>query len=306
METRNVEQKTVFRILMLMKLLKRNSLTIPEMIEYLSKEEDGHKVTRNTIYHYRQMIIALGLKLKQEGKSFKIDSDISMFSINDFSDEELALMNKLLIDADANNLYRNSLLKKLATYNRDTLPLVENLVRKEDIQFSDKIVGAIKAHKQISVMYLSANSHKIKPRLLEPKFFENGYKSVYCFDCDDNRSKTYDISRMLKVEILESPQINISETQMTDVFNCSNVVERLVELELSHIAKLELEKLYPLTRPKISDIGGGKFKFKTTYTHINVVAQFILSLPDEIKVLQNSDLKNYLNDKLRILKNYEF
>jgi len=66
METRNVEQKTVLRFLMLMKLLRRNSLTIPEMIERLSYEENGHKIDKQTIYRYHKLIKTFGSTLEQK------------------------------------------------------------------------------------------------------------------------------------------------------------------------------------------------------------------------------------------------
>ncbi len=63
METKNVEQKKILRALRLMKLVRRNSLTISEMIEQLSYEEDGYKVDMQTISRYHKLIVALSLTL---------------------------------------------------------------------------------------------------------------------------------------------------------------------------------------------------------------------------------------------------
>ena len=104
---------------------------------------------------------------------------------------------------------------------------------------------------------------------------------------------------------MDTPQIHEVEHEKTDVFGWSSFEENVVELRLTKRAKLLLEESFPATRDLIEDDGGNKFKLRTTYTHVEPVARFILSLPGEIEVLKNENLRNYLNQQLEIeiLKN---
>ncbi len=306
-ETHKIEQSTALRILRLMRELRRYELSVSEMIERLSKYEDGFKLHRSTLNKYIKVFRALNLNVVENNNRYHIDDkEKNHFILDDLYEEARIVLHDLVLTLPPTDPIRKHLITQLALYNEDVTPFIDNLIREQDLKNIDLLTEAIKTKKQVEFIgYQSTHSHRISNRIVEPKNFLGSYYKVYCCDGDTGKSKTFNLERIGEIKLLDTPQIHEVEHEKTDVFGWSSFEENVVELRLTKRAKLLLEESFPATRDLIEDDGGNKFKLRTTYTHVEPVARFILSLPGEIEVLKNENLRNYLNQQLEIeiLKN---
>lgn len=73
---------------------------------------------------------------------------------------------------------------------------------------------------------------------------------------------------------------------------------------MSKRAKLILEKDFPTTRTYIRDDGGDKFRIRGTYTGVEFITRFILSLPNEIEVIHDNFLRTHLDNQVSLFKKF--
>ena len=300
---KELELKTVLRILHLMRELRKRPLTITQMLEYFDQQQDT--ISRSTVNRYIKVYRKLKLKVVRIKQAYFIDDkESARFTIDDMIEEEKVLLCDLLMPLPVDNPLRNNLLKRLTNSQNDLTPLVDSLVRLQDIENINAIVEAIRTKKRIILRgYQSTNSYRQSERLVEPKRFIDVYQKAYCYEVDTKKMKTFHIERISSIETLEVDQQFDPPFERLDVFGWSGFEEHQVELRLTNRARLIMEKEYPATRDMMRDDSGGLYRIRTFYTHFEGVSRFILSLVGEVEVLNSERLKKYLNQQLERLKN---
>ena len=297
---------TVLRILRLMRELRKRPLTVTQMLEYFHQRHDT--ISRSTVNRYIKIYKQLRLNVTRVKLAYFIeDTEGARFTIDDMIEEEKILLCDLLMSSPVDNPLRNNLLKRLTISQNDLTPLVDSLVRLQDIENINHIVEAIRTKKRVILRgYQSTNSNRLDARIVEPKRFIDVYQKAYCYELKDQKMKTFHIERIGSIETLDEDQQFDPPFERLDIFGWSGFEEHQVELRLTNRARLIMEKEYPATRDMMRDDGGGLYRIRTYYTHFEGVSRFILSLIGEVELLNSERLKQYLNQQLGKLKNNRY
>jgi proteasome accessory factor C len=295
-----IEQKTTLCILQLLENLRRRKLTLNQIKSLTGK-------SRSTVFKYLEVLRKLNFNVRLENEYYSIvDIENSEGNTHEFIDEERLLIQEALLQFAPDNPLRNNILLKIDPSDNLAL-LADSLVRQQDIESIRRLTEAIRTKKRVILRgYDSNHSNRLSERLVEPKIFLEAYQQIYCCEVESQSMKTFNIERIGSIEILKDQQSLTVPFERDDVFGMRGFEEHVVELRLTKRAKLILENEYPKTRNLIRDDGGGRFHIRTTYTLIEGVGRFCLSLPGEIEVINDSHLRNYLNEQIQRLENHKW
>ncbi len=297
------EHVKIERLLNLLKLLSSNlGYSYEELSEKLG-------VTERTIRRYINSFKKAGLFVDNKNGYLKLEKNKpyhqEISSLLHFSTEEALLLDEAINSIEASTLTNINLKNKLfALYNSDRINYP--IFKKEDSGNIKLINEAIENKKQIKLIgYKSSNSGTIKDRILEPFDFTTNYIHLWAFENTFSKNYLFRISRIEKVEILNTNWINEEKHQKgkTDIFRMSGKTETNFELELTMKGYNYLIEQYPLAKKQVKLITENKYIFKHWYANFQGIAKFILSSIDDVTIVSPKLLKNYMNNKI---KNKEF
>ena len=296
LKSEKTDQIATQRIFKLIERLRRSKCTIKQLETYVG-------VSDKTIYKYIKLVKNFFNVRTEEGCYFIADSeDVGAKSL---IDEERVLIQNALSQYAPNNPLRQDIIQKLFI-RTDFTPLADSLIREQDVENLRQLTEALRTKKRVLLRgYQSDNSNRLSDRVFEPKTFYEDYWQVHGCELNSARTisktKTFNLERISNILILDETQSFQLDEEIKDFFGWSGTERRTVDMRLTKRAKLALEKQHPATRSEIKDDGGGKFRIRTSYTGLEHLSRFILSLPGEIEVLHDSFLREYLNQQCQLL-----
>ena len=328
-----MNQPKIQRILRLIVLLSGNRIyTVDELAEELETsqrtiyryidtfKEAGFAIEKIDDYKYR--LISLGTGIKDLKK------------VVYFSPEEALIIDQLIDSLDPSNSLRNELRSKLAAIARkasstefSNRPAAGSKVKRLVEAISERKVVHIKA-------YSSSYSGQTKDYTVEPFEMTSNYAGVWAYDLEAGKNKRFLISRMgdvVKTSEFWSKAEEHHSIPM-DAFRIHGEEEYHVVLRMNNVAKNLMVELYPLTEQFISpqigleepDTELCQMRQLILTTHdmdneeeeywlfdgmvrgLDGVGRFVLSMEDNIEVLEGDLLIEYLLDHARhICDTYE-
>lgn len=162
--------------------------------------------------------------------------------------------------------------------------------------------SAMKDHKCVVLHnYASSNSLTVRDRLVEPFMFLGEDTDVRAYEVESGRNKTFKISRISIVEILDKEWENVSKHKnaFTDMFMYSGEVRHHVVLRLDVSSCNFMQEEYPHSLRMIRPDDDTHWLFETDVATYDAIARFILGLYDHIDVLGDKGLKKFLRDKIK-------
>ena len=162
--------------------------------------------------------------------------------------------------------------------------------------------SAMKDHKCVVLHnYASSNSLTVRDRLVEPFMFLGEDTAVRAYEVESGRNKTFKISRISIVEILDKEWENTNKHRnaFTDMFMYSGEVRHHVVLRLDVSSCNFMQEEYPHSLRMIRPDDDTHWLFETDVATYDAIARFILGLYDHIDVLEDKGLKKFLRDKIK-------
>lgn len=287
------------RELRLMLLLTDNhTYTIDELCRKVG-------ISRRNLYYYLEFFRDSGFIVYKTAEGYAIDPSSPffnhLFSRVSFTEEEAVIMSRLLDRAGGGNAITAGIRKKLSRFY-DCDILAHDDVREQAAANIRALYDAIKRKRQAVLHgYASPHSRTVRDRLVEPFMLMDGNNEVRCFEPASGMNKTFKISRMQAVDVLDTPwACEKSHRRMfTDVFMFSGEELMPVELELGQLSYNILKEEYPRAERSITTAADGAHRLSIDVCSYAGIGRFVLGLYDDIRVLGGDGFKQYLGEKIR-------
>ena len=132
----------------------------------------------------------------------------------------------------------------------------------------------------------------------------NNNNEVRCYEPSSGMNKTFKVSRMQGVQVLDSEwaYADRHRRMYTDVFMFSGEELMPVELALGPLSYNILREEYPQAMPYVADGGGGRHTLRLDVCSYAGIGRFVLGLYDDIQVLGGDGFKQYLAAKIASMR----
>ena len=300
-----MDQPRIVRELQLLMLLANN--------RYMNKEEvcERFGFCERTFFRYLDTFREAGFAVKRnEYNVYRIETSANKMSrhlseLLHFSEEEEMILRSAIDAIEPDTKSKELLKKKLyAVYDYKVIadlgvgPLMRQNLR--------DLTTAIEGRRQaVLAGYRSAHSNNISDRRVEPYAFTPDHDQVWCFELGTRMVKTFKVSRIRKVSVLEAGWQNeaLHETGYVDIFRLHGTQRFPVKLRLTVRAASLLTEEYPLSAPFLKELDGGGYLLETEVCRLEGVTRFILGLYDDIEILGGEELRGYVGYRVRMMGN---
>lgn len=294
-----MDQPKIERLLRLMKLM---SGSVDYSIAELSGQLD---MSPRTIYRYIDTFKSSGFAvIKLYGDTYKLGkmpkNAVDIDRLIYFSQEEAYLVNSMIERLSPTNALKANLKAKLSAIYRQTNIAECRIADKQDAANVEDLGDAIERHcAAVLKNYESGNSHTIRDRHVEPFAFTPDYMDICAYDLDDGRNKTFKISRIEAVEVLDSAWEHEKEHQVqkTDIFRTSGTDPKKIRLMLSLKAKNLLVEEFPLAEKYLKHSGEEWLLETEVYSYVGA-CRFYVGLASDIRILDSPRFVQYVNSYL--------
>ena len=286
------------RQLRLMILLTQNrEYTLDEICDRL-------EISRRNLYYYIEGFKENGFIVEKKGQVYRLDKDSPFFKniteLVHFTEDEAVILRQVLSSASNTSVQIRNLKNKLdKLYDFDILSNVD--VNKQTAKNIGAIYDAIKEHSQVKICnYSSPHSDTTSDRIVEPFLFLNGNEDVRCYELKSGMNKSFKVSRMGDVQLLDLLWSNESKHKQvyTDLFQFSGEERFPVKLRLGRLSYNILKEEYPKSEKYISQESDEYWVFSTDVCSYKGVGRFVLGLFEDIKVLESPEFREYLKEKI--------
>jgi len=249
-------------------LLKDHNLTISEICTKF-------ELSRRSFYYYMDFFREAGFHVEVERKHFyRIRLDSPWFDKMNASVSDLAFRARL-------DLSHQSDRNLLAVYE------------------------AINNHRQVVLEgYASIHSNTVKDRRVEPYMLMNQYQEIRCYELESGMNKTFKLSRIGNVQILDEPWSHESEHREihTDAFLFSGDATTTVKLRMGRLAATLLREEHPMAECCITPDGDDHWIASLPVCSYVGIGRFVLGLLDDIEILESEEFRQYLADKVSMMR----
>lgn len=292
--------KSFFRWLDVIRAISGDKiLSAPEIAKILGTS------LRNA-YYVMKALSAYGFFVNHNRLGYNLDATSPFFrEINDsisLNVDQAFYLYRMLVGKELDNAMAASIrLKFRRFYHFDSLGGTE----KNYGPYTNYLLlqSAMKDHKCVVLHnYASSNSLTVRDRLVEPFMFLGEDTDVRAFEIESGRNKTFKISRISIVEILDREWENAGKHKnaFTDMFMYSGEVRHHVVLRLDVSSCNFMQEEYPHSLRMIRPDDDTHWLFETDVATYDAMARFILGLYDHVEVLEDEGLKQFLSDKIKM------
>lgn len=261
-------------------------------------------ISRRSLYYYLEFFREAGFTVDKAGRYYYISRESEFFSLLfdrlQLNGEEVSFIRKLIEGQEIKTIKMIKLLKKLDGFY-DFRQLDSADVQKHVSRTYTRLNFAIKNHRMVRIVnYSSNNSRSVSDRLVEPFLFLNNDNDVRCYELASGKNKTFHLSRMESVEVLndEWHYENKHRKIFHDMFMFSGEEHYKVELILGQMAHNLMLEEYPMSAPCMVKREDGRWTFRTEICSYLGIGRFILGLYDDVEVVSDKGLRDYINEKI--------
>lgn len=287
---------------LLLLLIENHSYTLSDLCERM-------QLSRRNLYYYLEFFRDAGFIVEHVKPYYRISKESPFFRKLDttlhFTEDEALTMRKILEQTGDQSLQVMRLKQKLdKLYD---LEILNNVELREQLGHNiSTLYDAIKGHLTVVLKnYSSPHSNTVKDRVVEPFLFMNGNREIRCYEPDSRMNKTFKLSRIGDVQILDLTWAHEGEHRQmyTDVFMFSGEEQKPVSLLMGRLAMQVLTEEYPGTQRFIEPCDDNRWKVRLPVCSYIGIGRFVLGLFEDIEVLGDDGFKRYLNHKINLLNN---
>lgn len=267
-------------------------------------------ISRRNLYYYLEFFRDCGFKVQKHGAYHTIDRSSPFFSHLvsriSFTEEEAVLLRRMLDKAEHGNALIAGLKRKLENFY-DFDILADEQLREHAVRSIGVLYDAIKLRRQVVLRgYASPHSQTVRDRFVEPFLLMNNNNEARCYEPSSGMNKTFKISRMQGVEMLETEwEHEDKHRQMfTDVFMFSGEALLPVDITLGPLSYNILREEYPQAMPHVVPDGGGRHRLRLDVCSYAGIGRFVLGLYDDIRVLGGDGFRRYLSEKIASMRTH--
>ena len=285
-----------------MMMLTANKYTI----EQLSNKLD---MSPRTIYRYIDTFRNAGFLIKKNSDGrFRLDRESKYFKeiseLVHFTEEEAYILKNAIESIDENNILKQNLKSKLySVYNYKMI--ADCVVKGSNAKNVNSLVDAIELRQQVILKdYTSANSKTTTDRLVEPIGFTTNYIQLWAYEISSGETKTFKVSRIGGVEILEKEWEYESQHKKgyIDIFRMHGFNKFNVKLKLGVKAASLLKEEFPLAEKHLvehTDNNDSRYYIlDLDVCSYEGVGRFVLGLLDDIEVIGSEEFKIFLKQRI--------
>lgn len=287
------------RELDLMLLLAQNrELTVDEICQRV-------EISRRSFYYYIEFFEQTGFVVEKNGRIYSLSRDSwffrRLFDLVQLTEEEVMMVRQLMENAGMEKDQLKALHRKLDRLY-DFKILGDEALQRKTLTLKDKICDAVKTKKMVWLKgYSSPSSHSVRDRLVEPFMFLNNEKDVRCYEIGTGMNKTFRLSRMDDVEVLDRPWKfeDKHRNAHVDLFAFSGDEVMQIKLLMGQLSHSVMTEEYPESVPCFTKQEDGRWLLEVEVCSYLGIGRFVLGLYDDIEILGDDGLKEYVTKKLQ-------
>lgn len=285
---------------LLLLLTENRQWTVEMLCEHLN-------IQKRNLYYYLEFFKQADFGVTKQGNYYYISRQSPFISklcdVVKFTDSEALTLKHLVDSADDKDLLIRSIRKKLERFY-DFHVLENSSMNKKQARIAQKLYDAIMQERMVMIHdYSSPHSQTLTDREIEPFLLMNGNHDVRAYEHSSGMNKTFKISRMGDLEILDKPWRHRSKhmAMFTDYFNFSGDQPHEVCLRLDRLSYNVLVEEYPKTeRDIVAEEDGEHWMFRPSICSMIGIGRFILGLYDHIDIIDSPELQEYIKKKIEL------
>ena len=272
-------------------------------------------ISRRMLYYYLESFRDWGFKVEKNGRIYSLDRESPFFkhlfeTIN-FTEEEALTMLSILNKVEDHNAIVERLRRKLDRFY-DLNILVNPQLREQAAHHVSVLYDAIKRHRLVKIEgYSSPHSKSCTNRVVEPFLMMNNNNDVRCYELSSGMNKTFKVSRMSNVVLLDLEWGNEAKHKQifTDLFMFSGEERLPVKLKLDRLAYSLMVEEYPKSVDFIREIHdesaeNGDDAPKYWLLSIEVasylgISRFVLGLYSHVEIVDSPDFLEFVNGEIK-------
>ena len=279
-------------------------LLLTENRSYTTQElADRLGITRRNLYYYFEYLRDCGFTLVKNGCRYRLDRSSPFFKCLHeniaLTRDEAAYIHRLLDSAEKHDYQALTIRAKLERqFHLEELS--DPTVMRRFNRNVQQLKKAIAEKKMVTLKnYSSPHSKTVADRIVEPFMLINGGSDIRCHELRTHENKTYKISRMTEVEIMDVPWICEDQHRevYTDIFNFAGEERHRVSLRMGQLSHNLMLEEYPASEPFIKQEDDRHWLLSIDVVSFRGIGRFVLGLFDDIEVLGNDDFTNYIREK---------
>lgn len=287
---------------LLLTMIDGSSHTSAELCEVLG-------TTRRNLYYYLDFLREYGFWVIKEGTRYYLDMRSPFFqtisrSVS-FTDDEAGYLYKLIDAVQQGNVHTESIRNKLRRFY-DIRIFTDKRLSNRHLQNINLLHDAMQRKRSVILKdYSSPHSHTVSDRFVEPFLLLNGGSDVRCYELSSHMNKTFKLSRVGEVRIVEDVMWSheyMHKQVFTDLFLFSGEERHHVTLRLGQLAHNLILEEYPQSSRSLTPDDDSHWIFETDVVSYMGIGRFILGLAEDIEVIGDDGLRDYLRQRLGKMK----
>lgn len=281
-------------------------LILTENASYTAQQiADRLGITRRNLYYYFDYLRDCGFNLQKTGTTYRLDRSSSFFrrlheqiSLSEYG---AAYICRRLDSDDTRDHTAVNIRQKLArSFNLPDAVNPELQRRMNDCVA--KLREAMATRKMVVLhKYASPHSNTVTDRIVEPYQLMNDERDVRCHEIRSHENKTFRLSRMESVEIIDVPwTFDDRHKQMyTDMFMFTGEQRYTVKMRMGLLSYNLMVEEYPQSAKCFTADGDTDWIFEGEVVSFLGIGRFVLGLYEDIKVIGCEEFKAYLAEKIK-------
>ncbi|MGP1424199.1 MAG: helix-turn-helix transcriptional regulator [Prevotella fusca] len=279
--------------------------TIEELCERM-------ELSRRNFYYLLDFIKHAGFIVFKNQGCYHIDRRSPFFTqllqTIQFTDRDVKTIHSVLTMAGNDSEMVNQLRQKLE--NAYSLSVsADSPVRRQMDSNLKMLRKAMSEKKTVRLVgYSSPHSHTVKDRIVEPFLLLHDNQDVRCHELVSGANKTFKISRMTGVEMLDTPWLHEDSHRQvfTDIFMFSSEERHRVRLRLGQLSHNLFMEEYPQGAHYVTPNEDGSWLLDIEVCDYRGLGRFVLGLFKDIEVVEGDGFKAYMKDEINSLVSASF
>lgn len=279
--------------------------TIEELCERM-------ELSRRNFYYLLDFIKHAGFIVFKNQGCYHIDRRSPFFTqllqTIQFTDRDVKTIHSVLTMAGNDSEMVNQLRQKLE--NAYSLSVsADSPVRRQMDSNLKMLRKAMSEKKTVRLVgYSSPHSHTVKDRIVEPFLLLHDNQDVRCHELVSGANKTFKISRMTGVEMLDTPWLHEDSHRQvfTDIFMFSSEERHRVRLRLGQLSHNLFVEEYPQGAHYVTPNEDGSWLLDIEVCDYRGLGRFVLGLFKDIEVVEGDGFKAYMKDEINSLVSAPF
>ena len=270
------------------------------------------ELSRRNFYYLLDFIKHAGFIVFKNQGCYHIDHRSPFFTqllqTIQFTDSDVKTIHSVLTMAGNDSEVVNQLRQKLE--NAYSLSVsADSPVRRQMDSNLKMLRKAMSEKKTVRLVgYSSPHSHTVKDRIVEPFLLLHDNQDVRCHELVSGANKTFKISRMTGVEMLDTPWLHEDSHRQvfTDIFMFSSEERHRVRLRLGQLSHNLFMEEYPQGAHYVIPNEDGSWLLDIEVCDYRGLGRFVLGLFKDIEVVEGDGFKAYMKDEINSLVSAPF